>query len=60
MACHFRDNSNDVLSTQIDVFNDGSALDHKKAEEGIDITNHKDVFRAVYAKVRLLQARGCI
>ena len=60
MAFYFRDTSNDVLSTQIDVFNEGSALDQKKAEEGINITDHKDVFRAVYAKVRLQQIRSYI
>jgi len=45
-----------VLSTQIDVFNEGSALDQEANEEGMDITNHKDVFRAVYTKVRSVRS----
>ena len=51
MDCHFRNTDDDVLSTQIDVYNEGSTLDQKETEDGMDITDHTAVFRAVYAKV---------
>ena len=43
-----------MLSTQIDVFNEGMALDQEATEEGMDITNHREVFGAVYTRVRSL------
>ena len=43
-----------MLLTQIDVFNEGAARDDETVEEEMDISNHRDVFRAVYSKVRLL------
>ncbi|XP_065896686.1 inverted formin-2-like isoform X2 [Dysidea avara] len=46
-----RSSDNHTLLTQIDVFNDGEAHDRETVEEGMDISNHRDVFRAVYSKV---------
>ena len=36
------------------MFNEGSALDREATEEGMDITNHRDIFRVLYTKVRSL------
>jgi len=41
------------LEIQLDVFDDEYEVDKATiAEQGMDISNHKDVFRAVYGKVR--------
>ena len=48
-----RNTEDDDLITQLDVFDEGLSVD-QEVIEGMDISNHKDVFRAVYSKVRLL------
>ena len=48
-----RNTEDEDLITQLDVFDEGLSVD-QEALEGMDISNHKDVFRAVYSKVRLL------
>ena len=44
------------LATQLDVFDEEFAVDQETmvSDGGVDISNHWDVFRAVYSKVRLL------
>ena len=49
----FRNTEDEDLITQLDVFDEGLSVD-QEVIEGMDISNHKDVFRAVYSKVRLL------
>ena len=46
-----RNTEDDDLITQIDVFDEGMSAD-QEALEGMDINSHRDVFRAVYIKVR--------
>lgn len=46
-----RNAEDDDLITQLDVFDEGLSAD-QEALEGMDISNHRDVFRAVYIKVR--------
>lgn len=51
----YRNSSNDILLTQIDVFEEGCANDSEQLEVGeIDLQNPKDMFSAVYEKVRSL------
>ncbi|XP_065896679.1 inverted formin-2-like isoform X3 [Dysidea avara] len=45
-----RNTEDEDLITQLDVFDEGLSVD-QEALEGMDITNHRDVFRAVYSKV---------
>ena len=50
-------NTEDIdVATQLDVFDEEFSADQETmvSEGGMDISNHKDVFRAVYSKVRLL------
>jgi len=55
---HYRNTEDEDLATQLDVFDEEFAIDEEtlvgEFEEGMDINNHRDVFRAVYSKVRLL------
>lgn len=47
-----RSSQNDVLITQIDVFEEGAATDNEEQEvEGVDLQSHEAVFRLVYEKV---------
>ena len=48
-----RNTEYDDLITQIDVFDEGLSVD-QEALQGMDINNHKDIFRAVYIKVVIL------
>ena len=48
----YRNTEDDDLITQIDVFDEGMLADQEEALEGMDINNHRDIFRAVYIKVR--------
>jgi len=53
-----RNTEDEDLATQLDVFDEEFAVDEEalvgEFEEGMDISNHRDVFRAVYSKVRLM------
>lgn len=49
----YRNTEYEDLITQLDVFDEGLSVDQETLE-GMDISNHKDVYRAVYIKVRLL------
>ena len=49
----YRDSEYTDLATQLDIFDDEFVEDEETivGEEGIDINNHKHVFRAVYTNV---------
>ena len=49
-----RNTEDEELATQLDVFDAEFVVDEEMmlTEEGLDISNHKNVFRAVHAKVR--------
>ena len=55
--CVYRDTECADLATQLDIFDDEFVEDEEMlAGEGeIDISNHKNVFRAVYTKVIILK-----
>ena len=50
-----RNTEDEELATQLDVFDSEFVVDEEMmlTEEGLDISNHKNVFRAVHTKVRL-------
>ena len=55
LVLHYNRNTEDEeLSTQLDVFDAEFVVDEETmmTEEGLDISNHRNVFRAIYAKVR--------
>ena len=49
-----RNTEDEELATQLDVFDAEFVVDEETMvpEEGLDISNHKNVFRAVHTKVR--------
>ena len=51
---YIRNTEDEELATQLDVFDAEFVVDEEMmvAEEGLDISNHKNVFRAVHTKVR--------
>ena len=53
---NYRNTEDRDLATQLDVFDEEFAVDQETmvSEGEMDISNHRDVFRAVYSKVRLL------
>ena len=53
MLGYIRNTEDEELSTQLDVFDAEFVVDEEMmvAEEGLDISNHKNVFRAVHTKV---------
>ena len=58
----YRGTIDEDLITQIDVFDERMSVDQEEALEEININNHKDIFRAVYIKVRsllYLNVDGC-
>ena len=52
MVWIYRNTEDEDLITQIDVFDEGMSVDQEEVLEEMDINNHKDIFRAVYIKVR--------
>ena len=55
LVLHYNRNTEDEeLSTQLDVFDAEFVVDEEMmmTEEGLDISNHRNVFRAIHAKVR--------
>ena len=48
----YRNTEDEDLITQIDVFDEGMSTDQEEVLEDMDINNHRDIFRAVYIKVR--------
>ena len=49
-----RNTEDEELATQLDVFDAEFVVDEEMmvGEEGLDITHHKNVFRAIHTKVR--------
>lgn len=49
-----RNTEDEELATQLDVFDAEFVVDEEAmmTEEGLDIGNHRNVFRAIHAKVR--------
>ena len=52
MMGKYRGTVDEDLITQIDVFDERMSADQEEALEEMDINNHRDIFRAVYIKVR--------
>ena len=47
-----RSSSNEILTTQIDVFEESSSTDSEELESGgFDLQSHEDMFRVIYEKV---------
>ena len=47
-----RNTSNELLLTQVDVFEEGSANDAELFEaNGLDLQSHEDIFHVIYEKV---------
>ena len=51
---NIRNTEDEELATQLDVFDAEFVVDEEMmvTEEGLDISNHKNVFRAIHTRVR--------
>ena len=51
---NYRNTEDEELATQLDIFDAEFVVDEKMmmTEEGLDISNHRNVFRAIHKNVR--------